>query len=68
MWKMSLENFRALVRGTTQKKIFLKYTFPQTRQKCESLSPQHEPFLKSNRKSITLPNCRDAEIEPGCGK
>ena len=33
-------------------------------QKCESVLPKQELFLKQNRKSIKLFNVRDVEIEP----
>ena len=32
------------------------------------ISPKHELFLKSNRKSITFLKSRDVKIESGCGK
>ena len=40
------------------------YTFPLTRQKCESFLPKHELLKNSNRKSITLFNVTDVKIEP----
>ena len=40
------------------------FNIPRKLGKNVNLSPKHELFLKSNRKSITLFNIRDVEIEP----
>ena len=42
-----------------------KLPFPRTWNNIEIV--EHELFKKSNRKSNTLFNVTEAEIEPGCG-
>ena len=66
--KWAPENFLALVRGIIKERFFSNIPWRKLGKNVNLFSPKHELFLKSNRKSITLLNSRDVEIEPGCGK